>query len=245
MAIRCLRRTDYREMPWKNGRGVTLQLAIEPPDAPFPAGPYTWRLSSAPVVEAGPFSQFPGMRRLLTIVDGEGMLLNGTVLNRGDVADFAGDVPTHARLVRGPVRDLGLIFDPQRIVAELEIHELGQSPHVVSQTTGLLLIVHLGHDASIEVESEPHTFIQLAHLDMLHVACPAKLTVTVPPRTIDTTALAFLWATLCPWWGASSRPPGRLAALRRRFLAACGVSGACDSGARPKRIAIIRMRPIG
>ncbi len=58
---------DYTEMPWANGKGVTVEMLrlIE-------GGALKWRLSRASVVEDGAFSLFSGGERHLTVITGPG-----------------------------------------------------------------------------------------------------------------------------------------------------------------------------
>lgn len=69
---RLLTSRDFTPMPWANGKGVTVELARS--DA---AGAMRWRLSRASVVEEGPFSIFPGVERVLTVLTGPGFDLEG------------------------------------------------------------------------------------------------------------------------------------------------------------------------
>src|SRR5690606_24981691 len=52
-------------MPWKNGGGTTLQLAISPKGASLED--FAWRISSAQVAVDGAFSSFPGADRSLAV----------------------------------------------------------------------------------------------------------------------------------------------------------------------------------
>lgn len=93
--MRVLRRADYRQMPWANGKGVTVELAKAER-----GGRLLWRLSMATVAEDGPFSIFAGIERNLTVLDGAGFRLLGEgvdleCLPLRPVA-FAGDVPVRA-----------------------------------------------------------------------------------------------------------------------------------------------------
>lgn len=63
---------DYTRQPWKNGRGVTVELWRVERDGQLLA-----RLSRAAVVEDGPFSVFPGIERNLTVLTGPGFRLTG------------------------------------------------------------------------------------------------------------------------------------------------------------------------
>lgn len=120
---------DYRVMPWKDGGGTTTELAIHPPGATVQGG-FAWRLSSARVEASGPFSTFPGMARSLALVEGVGLILDLEGVGRlrlkhpREVIQFAGGVSAHATLIQGPVTDLGLIHDPARFTATLEVRDL-------------------------------------------------------------------------------------------------------------------------
>jgi environmental stress-induced protein Ves len=116
---------DYKVMPWKNGRGSTTELAIQPEDAALAA--FDWRLSMADVTEDGDFSRFPGYDRTLLVAQGNGMelsfdgasaplRLNGP----GQGAMFSGDWLTHGKLLDGPVRDFNVMSARGRVHHECE-----------------------------------------------------------------------------------------------------------------------------
>ena len=102
-----------RAMPWKNGGGETLELAIAPPGAGLED--FQWRISSARVAMAGPFSAFVGIDRSLALLSGAGLRLQGgdgriENLHAGAaVASFAGEEAISATLSDGPVTDLNLM----------------------------------------------------------------------------------------------------------------------------------------
>ena len=52
-----IRRRDYHAAPWRNGGGVTFEIAREPQGE----GAFEWRLSLAQVDRTGPFSDFAAM----------------------------------------------------------------------------------------------------------------------------------------------------------------------------------------
>ena len=111
--MRILHASTYAVQPWKNGGGMTTEIIASPPGASFDA--IDWRISMARVERAGPFSMFAGIDRSLGVLEGEGLLL--AVDGRGVVAlkpgmhplTFPGDVPVEARLIGGPVLDLGVM----------------------------------------------------------------------------------------------------------------------------------------
>lgn len=48
-------------VPWKNGGGITREIAVAPPGAGYTD--FNWRLSIADIVESGPFSSLSGVDR--------------------------------------------------------------------------------------------------------------------------------------------------------------------------------------
>ena len=96
-------------MPWANGLGASYEVASDR----NADGEWTWRIAIAPVVLDGPFSKLPGVDRELVVIEGNGMVLevDGESVEclPGRVIRFSGDSTTVARLVDGPVVDLGLM----------------------------------------------------------------------------------------------------------------------------------------
>lgn len=112
--LRRLTAADARRVRWKNGRGVTEELALWPPGASFERGDFDWRIARAGVSEAGPFSEFPGFERTLVVVEGEGLLLRHGAASPVSVRPlqphvFSGDGITQAELFGGPVTDVNLL----------------------------------------------------------------------------------------------------------------------------------------
>src|SRR5260370_34332900 len=68
MRFEILRARDRPASPWKNGGGVTRQIGLFPEDASL--ADFDWRVSLATVAAAGPFSTFPGVDRLMLVLDG-------------------------------------------------------------------------------------------------------------------------------------------------------------------------------
>lgn len=107
------RAAGHRRMPWKNGGGVTTEIAVFPNGAGLED--FDWRVSTALVASDGPFSAFPGIDRMLTILDGEGLLL--AIGDQPPVELRAGSAPfsfpadhlASARLIGGPVTDLNVM----------------------------------------------------------------------------------------------------------------------------------------
>nr|WP_117190506.1 HutD family protein [Rhizobium terrae] len=111
--MRILRSTDYRRMPWKNGKGETVEIAVFPPDAAI--DDFDWRISMATVAEDGPFSVFDGIDRTLSVLSGDGirLLVDGQgsidLFQHSAPHSFPADTATSARLLGGPITDLNIM----------------------------------------------------------------------------------------------------------------------------------------
>ena len=107
-----LRASNHRQMPWKNGGGVTTEIAVAPPLASV--ADFDWRISMATVASDGPFSRFEGIDRTLTVLSGEGLELavEGPPVRLTPASKpypFPGDAPVSARLIAGPVTDFNVM----------------------------------------------------------------------------------------------------------------------------------------
>ncbi|MDQ0935279.1 HutD/Ves family protein [Streptomyces turgidiscabies] len=124
-----LRWSEYRSMPWKNGGGMTREVAsgaVQGTLAPAePEDGFDWRVSVADVDAGGSFSSFPGIDRVITLVEGEGMVLtvDGTPHSVSPLSPFAfsGDATTDCRLEAGAVRDMNVMTRRGRATARVRI----------------------------------------------------------------------------------------------------------------------------
>jgi len=130
MAIRVLEFLDpatYRRVPWKNGGGVTTDIAGEYLPGAEPGGwdGMVWRLSRTRIEAPGPFSDLPGYDRLLAVIDGRGLVLHAKGRPPLDVrapfraVRFAGEWPIDSELTEGPVGVLNLLGDRTKISIDL------------------------------------------------------------------------------------------------------------------------------
>jgi uncharacterized protein len=109
--MRIIRMSELKSSPWKNGGGITREIASF-----RVGGALAWRLSMADVDRDGPFSQFEGLTRVLTVIEGSGMDLIGAGKSwealYGSPVRFDGAKSVESKLRDGPVRDLNLMFNP-------------------------------------------------------------------------------------------------------------------------------------
>jgi len=112
MSARIVDQHSARQLPWKNGAGVTLELAIAPDGASL--HDFDWRISSALVASDGAFSHFPGIDRSLGLLDGAGLrlILPDHTLQldaHNPLTSFPGELAIRAELLDGAVTDLNLM----------------------------------------------------------------------------------------------------------------------------------------
>lgn len=110
-------RFDLRRIepqPWRNGAGVTREVAVGPEGAGSEA--FDWRISLAEVERDAPFSAFPGIDRCIVLLRGAGMRLRsegGALDHRLDQPlmpfHFSGDTPLSATLVDGASSDFNVM----------------------------------------------------------------------------------------------------------------------------------------
>lgn len=135
MHVRHLTDADYLRMPWRNGLGVTTEIARFPD-----AGEFDWRISAADVSSDGPFSKFEGYDRIILTLEGEGMILTHkesqarTEIGRYEAWAFSGDWATDCVLCNGPVRDFNVIFRRERYAASVEVVEVVEHTTVMHET---------------------------------------------------------------------------------------------------------------
>jgi environmental stress-induced protein Ves len=114
--------STYRRTPWKNGGGVTIDIADAYAPGAEPGGwsGMLWRLGRTRIVEPGPFSDLSGYDRILTVIGGRGLVLE---VEGGAPLDarapfrpvrFRGEDRITSRLEAGPVAVLNLIADRER-----------------------------------------------------------------------------------------------------------------------------------
>ena len=117
-----VRRSEIVPRPWTNGGGTTRELLRAEDGA--------WRVSLADIDRDGAFSAFPGLRRLLTVVDGIvlALVVDGVehVIEPRRPFAFDGDAEASASLPEGPVRALNVIVEPASVSPHVTVLELGR-----------------------------------------------------------------------------------------------------------------------
>ena len=138
---RILTKIDFKQMPWKNGRGSTTEIYRWDRD-----GHLIFRVSSAMVSDNGPFSDFSGYDRTLVNLGPGAMTLQHDVGNRIElqpfgVTHFDGGVKTEGAVTQ-PCRDLNVFCANGVLSASTFVRQLPKPEFVpIPPTTGLLIYV--------------------------------------------------------------------------------------------------------
>jgi uncharacterized protein len=157
--MRIIRPSEYRRMPWKNGGGETVEIAVAPAGASLDA--FDWRVSMAHVASSGPFSRFAGVDRTLAVLEGSGIRLS--VAGRETVPlgrdtppfGFSGDDPAEAELIDGAIEDLNVMT--RRATHRHRLSRLAATAPVSLRREGeFLLVVARGAAARASVAGEEH-----------------------------------------------------------------------------------------
>jgi uncharacterized protein len=167
--------------PWKNGGGVTREVAAFPEQAGMDA--FVWRVSIADVAQAGPFSRFDGVDRTLVLLAGAGMVLDETVgaqvqkshvLGQPlDIARFDGEVHIDARLIDGATRDFNLMVRRDVAQGELDVWRGAASSRTLS--ADVVLLYSASGEVTIGVGSNDASSYALDAGDTLRIDAPDEL----------------------------------------------------------------------
>jgi environmental stress-induced protein Ves len=148
----------YRRTPWKNGGGVTTDIADDyaPGAEPGSWSGMLWRFGFTQIVAPGPFSDLAGFDRILTVIGGRGLVLE---IEGGAALDvrqpfrpvrFRGEDRIVSRLEAGPVTVLNLLADRMMhaidvvILTAGEMRLLDAAVHVVYALEHSALVIDAG-----------------------------------------------------------------------------------------------------
>jgi environmental stress-induced protein Ves len=164
---------DIKPQPWKNGGGTTQTLLT------FPTQDH-WliRCSVATVASAGPFSNFAGVARWFSVLEGAGVVLtiDGTLheqMAHSTPLPFSGEAQTDCQLINGTTLDFNLMLQQCTGTMRLLTQPLSFTP---SADQWLAVYSHQ-HDAMIESNHECIT-VPSKHLAWLHCRASKHISIT-------------------------------------------------------------------
>ncbi len=141
-----LKRTDYKRSTWKNGLGHTDEIEIYPPTASLVKGDFLWRLSSARIEKASPFSLFPAHERVLVVLNGAGIRMAHT-FEPGEPEDvnevpprqpyeFPGDIQSRCELIDGPITDFSVFSRTGEVGTEVRVETIATGEDFIWRAEG-------------------------------------------------------------------------------------------------------------
>jgi hypothetical protein len=129
-------------MPWKNGGGVTREIACYPPGAGM--DDFEWRVSIATIGADGPFSVFNGIDRVIMLLQGGGMRLHSRDGRIDRALDeplmpfaFPGEASLDCTLLSGESQDFNVMTRREKLRASVRV--LRGPQQMDSSAHGLLL----------------------------------------------------------------------------------------------------------
>ncbi|CAN7568945.1 HutD family protein [Bosea sp. LjRoot9] len=125
---------SFRRTPWKNGGGVTIDIADAYREGAAPGSweGMIWRFGRTGIVAPGPFSDLTGYERLQLVIAGSGLVLE-TPAGEIDLrrpfqpVRYDGGTPIVSRLENGPVEVVNLIADRALCEIDLIVATTGQN----------------------------------------------------------------------------------------------------------------------
>ncbi|MFJ5259807.1 HutD family protein [Streptomyces sp. NPDC088387] len=177
MSVVLLHWADYHRVLWKNGFGSTREVA----SALVGRGQeFDWRVSVADLGDQGPFSVFPGVDRVITVIDGPGVsLIDAEKEHRlSPLAPFAfsGDRAVSCRLPGGPARAVNVMTRRGRATASAKVVDVqGRHDASVDPEETLLMLPLSGQ---LTLEHGESGVVPLARLDAVRLGGPGDIRIT-------------------------------------------------------------------
>jgi environmental stress-induced protein Ves len=187
--IKIITPDQFKKIPWKNGQGVTTELAINKGGS---VQDFDWRLSIAKVIEDGVFSDFSGYLRQLVLIQGNGITLRHSnnrldkLRKLLDVATFDGANTTIGSLYDGFIKDFNIMTKSSKLMSTIEI--IIEKQTIILKHRSLCFIYGLqnntevtGHDGINKILPEGH-LMQINNNDELLVTAEKAIIITIEKR---------------------------------------------------------------
>ncbi|HEX7375041.1 MAG TPA: HutD family protein [Steroidobacteraceae bacterium] len=133
------------DVPWKNGRGTTREIACWPAGSDL--GSFHWRASIATIAASAPFSTFAGVDRTIVLLSGRGVHLRSAdrsidhrLDNVGQPFSFAGERAIDCESLGTVSRDFNVMT--RRGVHHAETRVVRAEARLEPAPFGLLLALH-------------------------------------------------------------------------------------------------------
>ncbi|MES2945807.1 MAG: HutD family protein [Pseudomonadota bacterium] len=166
---------DVPATAWKNGGGVTRELAVWPQPADW-----VWRMSVADVAQDGPFSVFEGIDRWFAVLDGAGVQLDMagktcTLTPADPPFFFDGATPVDCRLLAGKTLDFNLML--RRGSASAHMQRVSGSFEKRVDARKIIAVYTQGNGASLAFDQEK-LVLPAFSLAWLQLEAPTRIELT-------------------------------------------------------------------
>lgn len=189
MSVNLISPAMWQAQRWRNGGGTTHELICEQDTSGI-----IWRISIASVEQDGDFSLFPGVDRIIMLLEGKGCLLNfanGTeqLINQAlQPFSFSGESEIYCSLLSGKIRDLNLMtrrssLKPRCTILQLPINTPANYYDIDSE---LIAFVANG-EAIIQVNQQKYV---VTYQHILHVK-EGQGIITITNNKVNTTVILF------------------------------------------------------
>ncbi|MFT5665371.1 MAG: environmental stress-induced protein Ves [Gammaproteobacteria bacterium] len=172
----------YRSVAWKNGKGITEELVF----GGSKVDNFDWRLSMAPVISSGDFSDFKHYDRTLILINGNGLTLDhdcgqrDVLDQRFDMAHFDGGWRTSAKLHHGDILDFNVMTRQSKCRSKVTV--LGEDKNQqLSVKADLLLIYSVESDITVLPPDSSVITLRATHLFQTKSAKPGQWVITGGP----------------------------------------------------------------
>jgi environmental stress-induced protein Ves len=187
--IKIIPPNEFKQIPWKNGHGVTTELAINKGGS---VQNFDWRLSIASVVENGVFSDFSGYMRQLVLIKGNGISLSHSnnkvdrLEKLLDVATFDGANTTIGSLHEGPIKDFNIMTKTSKFISTVET--IVEKESLVLKRSLLCFIYGLQNNTTITSQEgmkknlPQGSLMQINNNDRLRLTSEKAIIITIKER---------------------------------------------------------------
>lgn len=160
--MKLLTPADYVAFPWKNGRGVTTDIAAlyRPGATSRDWSDILWRFGRTPIPESGPYSDLSGFERLQVLISGEGFKIHtedGAVhrdlSRRYAPVRYDGGTKLAGRLNGGPVETANLLYRRDAFTGDLLAPAPGSR---LALKDGTHMIHAADGPATVEIDGTAH-----------------------------------------------------------------------------------------
>lgn len=162
---RLIKPAQYREVPWRNGRGLSWEIALDDNHPQAARGLFNWRFAIAKIDNNGEFSAFNNVDRTIALLEGNGFELTVgegddqrklPLTNVGDYQAFAGDQPTSCSLRDGSVRVLNVMTARGEWQARVRVFSTGEQLEFLA-SANVLVLFSISGTLDIFINDEPLT----------------------------------------------------------------------------------------